>query len=44
MFNLLRMYIFIEIVLIDHGTDNTACSLWVILNIDTLSIDKNLLS
>ena len=44
MFNLLRMYIFIEIVFIDHGTDNAACSLWVILNIDTPCIDKNLLS
>ena len=44
MLNLLRTYIFIEIVLIDHGTDNTVCSLWVIVNIDTQCIDKNLLS
>ena len=33
MFNLLRTHIFIEIVLIDHGTDDTACSLWVIVYI-----------
>ena len=44
MINLLRTYILIEIVLIDHGTGNTTCSLWVSVNIDTQSIDENLLS
>ena len=44
MVNLLRTYIFIEMVLIDHRTGNTTCSLWVSVNIDTQCIDKNLLS
>ena len=44
MVNLLRTYIFIEMVLIDHGTGNTTCSLWVSVNIDIQCIDKNLVS
>ena len=44
MVNLLRTYIFIEMFLMDHGTDNTACSLWVSVNIETQCIDKNVLS
>ena len=44
MVSLLHTYILIEIVLINHGTDNTTYSLRVVVNIDTQCIDKNLLS
>ena len=43
MISLLRMSILIEIVFINHGTDNTTYSLRVVVNIDTQCIDKNLL-